>query len=142
MARRHGWSLNGVDIFQLLPPEAAYGPDQEVTLFHPSETELGETTKLIFEQVKRVEPTRLVFDSLSEMRLLAQSSLRYRRQILALKHFFSGRQCTVLLLDDLSSHSDDLQLHSVTHGVILLQQIALDYGAEASQAQRHEDAWY
>ena len=130
MARRHGWSLNGVDIFQLLPPEAAYGPDQEVTLFHPSETELGETTKLIFEQVKRVEPTRLVFDSLSEMRLLAQSSLRYRRQILALKHFFSGRQCTVLLLDDLSSHSDDLQLHSVTHGVILLQQIALDYGAE------------
>ena len=80
MARRHGWSLNGVDIFQLLPPEAAYGPDQEVTLFHPSETELGETTKLIFEQVKRVEPTRLVFDSLSEMRLLAQSSLRYRRQ--------------------------------------------------------------
>jgi len=131
-----------VDIFQLLPPEAAYGPDQEVTLFHPSETELGETTKLIFEQVKRVEPTRLVFDSLSEMRLLAQSSLRYRRQILALKHFFSGRQCTVLLLDDLSSHSDDLQLHSVTHGVILLQQIALDYGAEASQAQRHEDAWY
>jgi circadian clock protein KaiC len=130
VAQRHGWSLDGVPVFQLIPPEATYGPDQEVTLFHPSETELGETTKLIFEQVKQIEPTRVVFDSLSEMRLLAQNSLRYRRQILALKHFFAGRKCTVLLLDDLSSHAEDLQLHSITHGVILLQQMALDYGAE------------
>jgi circadian clock protein KaiC len=130
VAKRHGWSLDGVPIFQLIPPEATYGPDQEVTLFHPSETELGETTKLIFEQVRSTEPIRVVFDSLSEMRLLAQNSLRYRRQILALKHFFAGRNCTVLLLDDLSSHAEDLQLHSITHGVILLEQIALDYGAE------------
>jgi len=85
--------------------------------------------KLIFDQVREIEPSRVVFDSLSEMRLLAQSSLRYRRQILALKHFFAGRKCTVLLLDDLSSHADDLQLHSISHGVILLEQFALDYGA-------------
>ena len=130
VAARHGWSLDKVDIFQLVPPEASVGPDQELTLFHPVETELSETTKLIFDQVREIEPTRVVFDSLSEMRLLAQSSLRYRRQILALKHFFAGRKCTVLLLDDLSSHADDLQLHSISHGVILLEQLALDYGAE------------
>ena len=130
VATRHGWPLDGVPIFQLVPPEASHGPDHEVTLFHPSELELGETTKLIFEQVRQNEPVRVVFDSLSEMRLLAQSSLRYRRQILALKHFFAGRKCTVLLLDDLSSHADDLQLHSIAHGVILLEQLALEYGAE------------
>ena len=130
VAARHGWSLENVDIFQLVPPEASVGPDQELTLFHPVETELSETTKLIFDQVREIEPSRVVFDSLSEMRLLAQSSLRYRRQILALKHFFAGRKCTVLLLDDLSSHADDLQLHSISHGVILLEQLALDYGAE------------
>ena len=117
-------------IFQLVPPEASHGPDHEVTLFHPAEMELGETTKMIFEQVRENSPTRVVFDSLSEMRLLAQNSLRYRRQILALKHFFAGRKCTVLLLDDLSSHAEDLQLHSIAHGVILLEQMALDYGAE------------
>ncbi len=130
VATRHGWSLEGVQIFQLTPPEASHGPDQEVTIFHPAEMELGETTKLIFEQVRLNEPMRIVFDSLSEMRLLAQNSLRYRRQILALKHFFTGRRCTVLLLDDLSSHAEDLQLHSIAHGVILLEQKALDYGAE------------
>jgi circadian clock protein KaiC len=130
VATRHGWSLHGVPIFQLVPPEASHGPEHEVTLFHPSEMELGETTKLIFEQVRQNEPVRVVFDSLSEMRLLAQNSLRYRRQILALKHFFAGRKCTVLLLDDLSSHAEDLQLHSIAHGVISLEQLAVDYGAE------------
>ncbi len=130
IATRHGWSLTGVRIFQLVPPEASEGPDQEVTLFHPAEIELAETTKMIFEQVRQHGPVRVVFDSLSEMRLLAQNSLRYRRQILALKHFFAGRKCTVLLLDDLSSHVDDLQLHSIAHGVVLLEQLALDYGAE------------
>jgi circadian clock protein KaiC len=130
VAERHGWSLDGVPIFQLVPPEATHGPDYEVTLFHPSELELGETTKIIFEQVRQNEPVRAVFDSLSEMRLLAQNALRYRRQILALKHFFTGRKCTVLLLDDLTSNANDLQLHSITHGVILLEQLALDYGAE------------
>jgi circadian clock protein KaiC len=129
-AARHGWSLEGIAIFQLVPPEASLDPDRELTLFHPAELELSETTKLILDEVIRVNPARVVFDSLSELRLLAQNSLRYRRQILALKHFFVGRQCTVMLLDDLSSQDNDLQLHSIANGVIHLEQIALDYGAE------------
>ena len=130
VARRHGWSLDRISVFELVPPEAALDPEKELTLFHPAELELSETSKLIFDRVTELEPTRVVFDSLSEMRLLAQNSLRYRRQILALKHFFAGRRCTVLLLDDLSSNEGDLQLHSIAHGVITLQQVALDYGAE------------
>ena len=130
VAERHGWSIDQLSVFELVPPEATLDPDRELTLFHPSELELSETSKLIFERVKALEPVRLVFDSLSEMRLLAQNSLRYRRQILALKHFFTGRKCTVLLLDDFSSEEGDLQLHSIAHGVIMLQQLALDYGAE------------
>src|SRR5246127_1467545 len=130
VARRHGWSLDDISVFELVPPEAALDPEKELTLFHPAELELSETSKMIFDRVAEIEPTRVVFDSLSEMRLLAQNSLRYRRQILALKHFFAGRRCTVLLLDDLSSNEQDMQLHSVAHGVITLQQLALDYGAE------------
>jgi circadian clock protein KaiC len=127
---RHGWTLEGIDIFELVPPEASLDPDQELTLFHPAEMELSETTKHILDRVAEVNPSRVVFDSLSEMRLLAQNSLRYRRQILALKHFFAHRQCTVVLLDDLTSHQDDLQLHSISHGVITLEQLPLEYGAE------------
>ncbi|MBR0755366.1 AAA family ATPase [Bradyrhizobium jicamae] len=130
VAERHGWSLDQLSVFELVPPEATLDPDRELTLFHPSELELSETSKLIFDQVTKEQPRRVVFDSLSEMRLLAQNSLRYRRQILALKHFFTGRNCTVLLLDDFSSERGDLQLHSIAHGVILLDQLALDYGAE------------
>jgi circadian clock protein KaiC len=127
---RHGWTLAGIDVFELVPPEASLDPDQELTLFHPAELELSETTKNILDRVTAVNPKRVVFDSLSEMRLLSQSSLRYRRQILALKNFFAGRRCTVMLLDDLSSSDHDLQLHSIAHGVITLEQLALEYGAE------------
>jgi circadian clock protein KaiC len=116
--------------FELVPPEASLDPDQELTLFHPAEMELSETTKSILDRVREINPKRVVFDSLSEMRLLSQSSLRYRRQILALKNFFAGRWCTVMLLDDLSSNDHDLQLHSIAHGVITLEQLALEYGAE------------
>jgi circadian clock protein KaiC len=130
VARRHGWTLDEISVFELVPPEATLNPEKEMTLFHPAELELSETSKLIFDRVTEVNPTRIVFDSLSEMRLLAQNSLRYRRQILALKHFFAGRRCTVLLLDDFSSEEHDLQLHSIAHGVVTLQQLALDYGAE------------
>ena len=130
VAKRHGWSLDGISVFELIPPEAALDPEQELTLFHPAELELSETSKLIFDRVTEIDPTRVAFDSLSEMRLLAQNSLRYRRQILALKHFFAGRRCIVLLLDDLSSKEGDVQLHSIAHGVITLQQLALDYGSE------------
>jgi circadian clock protein KaiC len=130
VAQRHGWSIDQLAVFELVPPEASLDPERELTLFHPAEMELGETTKLIFDRVNEIKPLRVVFDSLSEMRLLAQNSLRYRRQILALKHFFVGKRCTVLLLDDLSSQTGDLHLHSIAHGVITLQQLALDYGSE------------
>lgn len=130
VARRHGWTLDGIDIFELVPPENVLDPERELTVLHPAEVELSETTKLIFEKVEALNPTRLVVDSLSELRLLAQGSLRYRRQILALKHFFTTRQCTVVLLDDLTAHENDLQLHSISHGVLLLEQLAIEYGAE------------
>src|SRR5690348_2492957 len=130
VAKRHGWTLDDISVFELVPPEAALDPEKELTLFHPAELELSETSKMIFDRVTEINPTRVVFDSLSEMRLLAQNSLRYRRQILALKHFFAGRRCTVLVLDDFSSQEGDFHLHSIAHGVITLQQLALDYGAE------------
>jgi circadian clock protein KaiC len=98
-------------------------------MYHPSEVELNETTKRVLDAVQRANPSRVVFDSLSEMRLLAQSSLRYRRQILALKQFFVGRRCTVLLLDDRTSEGSDLQLQSIAHGVISLEQFTPIYGA-------------
>jgi circadian clock protein KaiC len=130
VARRHGWSLDQIDIFELIPPETTLDPDLELTILHPAEMELSETTKLVFDHVSKINPTRIVFDSLSELRLLAQNSLRYRRQVLALKHFFTRRRSTVILLDDLSSQENDLQLHSISHGVVLLEQVAIDYGAE------------
>jgi circadian clock protein KaiC len=99
-------------------------------MYHPSEVELTETTRKVLAAVEKTNPTRIVFDSLSEIRLLAQDSLRYRRQILALKQFFIGRQCTVLLLDDGTSDGSDLQLHSIAHGVVSLEQLAPIYGAE------------
>ncbi|ARP81725.1 circadian clock protein KaiC [Bordetella genomosp. 8] len=130
VAKRHGWSLEGIDIFELVPPESTLDPERELTVLHPAEVELSETTKLIVDQVEAINPSRVVLDSLSELRMLAQTPLRYRRQVLALKHFFSSRQCTVILLDDLSSDSVDLQLHSISHGVVSLEQLAIDYGAQ------------
>ena len=130
VAQRHGWSLDGVDMFELVPPETTLDPERELTVFHPAEVELSETTGLMFREVERINPARIVIDSLSELRLLAQSPLRYRRQVLALKHFFAKRNCTVILLDDLSSSQDDLQLHSVAHGVVILEQLAIEYGSE------------
>ncbi len=130
VAQRHGWSLDGIDVFELVPPETTLDPDREITVLHPVEMELGETTRLILDKVGEVNPTRVVIDSLSELRLLAQSSLRYRRQVLALKHFFASRRCTVVLLDDMTSQENDLQLHSISHGVVMLEQLAIEYGAE------------
>ncbi len=130
VAASHGWSLDNVDICELIPSEQSLLPEAQTRMFHPSEVELSETTKLILAEVERVKPTRIVFDSLSEMRLLSQNALRYRRQVLALKQFFVGRQCTVLLLDDRTSETGDLQLQSIAHGVITLDQLAPEFGAE------------
>jgi circadian clock protein KaiC len=129
-AESHGWSLKGVDVFELIAPEEMLDPDEQSTMFHSSEVELSETTKSILNEVERVKPALVVFDSLSEMRLLAQGSLRYRRQILALKQFFSGRSCTVLMLDDRTSENTDMRLQSIAHGVISLEQLSPEYGAE------------
>lgn len=130
VGRSHGWSLDGIHIQEMEPLEESLSPDQQITLFHPSELELSETTSKVLKKVVEIQPSRVVFDSLSEMRLLAQSSLRYRRQILGLKQFFSGQQITVLLLDDLTGPGDDQQLQSLAHGVVRLEQIATEYGAE------------
>jgi circadian clock protein KaiC len=129
-ARSHGWSLEGLEVFELLPPESLLDEDQQQSLLYSSDLELGETTKRIFEAFETVQPSRLVLDSLSEIRLLAQSSLRYRRQILALKQYFSRRHVTVLLLDDLTTEVNDKTVHSVAHGVLRLEELAPDYGAD------------
>ncbi|MGI8654099.1 MAG: ATPase domain-containing protein [Pyrinomonadaceae bacterium] len=129
-ARSHGWSLDGIDIHELVPAEETLKPEAQYTIFHPSEIELSETTSAVLEEVERINPKRVVFDSLSEIRLLAHDALRYRRQVLALKQYFIGRQCTVLLLDDKTSNANDLQLQSIVHGVLSLEHLALEYGAE------------
>jgi circadian clock protein KaiC len=126
----HGWSLDGVNIRELIPSEESLRPDQQYTLFHPSEVELGETTLQILAEAERVRPNRVVFDSVSEMRLLAGNPLRYRRQILALKQFFLTRGCTVLILDDRHEHERDLQLQTLAHGVITLEQHHPEFGRE------------
>lgn len=129
-AASHGWDLSGIDIFELIPPENLLDENQQQSLLYSSDLELGETIKRIFEAFERVQPHRIVLDSLSEIRLLAQSSLRYRRQILSLKHFFAQKGATVLLLDDLTTEANDKTVHSVAHGVIRLEEMAPQYGAE------------
>src|SRR3954451_3869919 len=129
-ARSHGWSLDGIDIFELVPPESLLDENQQQSLLYSSDLELGETTKHIFEAMESHKPDRVVIDSLSEIRLLAQSSLRYRRQVLSLKHYFARNGATVVMLDDLTTDTHDKTVHSVAHGVIRLEELAPDYGAE------------
>lgn len=129
VAGTHGWSLDGIEIFELIPPEWSLDPKQQQSIVYASDLELGETVQMVMDEVKRVGPARVVFDSLSEIRLLSQGTLRYR-QVLALKYYFAMNGCTVLLLDDLTSDMDDYNLHSLSHGVIRLEQLAASYGAE------------
>jgi circadian clock protein KaiC len=130
IAASHGWSLEGLDVLELSAAEDLLAAESQYTLFHPSEVELGDTVRGILEEVERIQPARVVFDSLSEMRLLARDSLRFRRQILALKRHFSRRDTTVILIDDKVREDSDLQVDSIAHGVIALEQLARDYGAE------------
>lgn len=129
VARSHGWALDGFHIYEMTPAEESLKPESQYTIFHPSEIELGETTSAVLEEFERIKPRRVVFDSLSEMKLLAHDPLRYRRQILALKQYMAGRNSTVLLLDDRTSDKYD-QVQSVAHGVLLLEHLAVEYGAE------------
>lgn len=130
VAKSHGWSMEGIYIHEVVPTEDILEPEQQYTMFHPSEVEMGTTTQLILSVIEERKPARVVLDSLSELQLLADSSLRYRRQVLALKRFFSSRSCTVMFLDDRTSSNGDLQVRSIAHGVIVLEQSTKDYGSE------------
>jgi circadian clock protein KaiC len=130
VAGSHGWELDGIDIVEMAPPDEVLNPDAKYTVFHPSDVEMNQSVQGIYDAVDRLRPARVVVDSLSEMRILAQDPLRLRRQVLALKHFFTGRDCTVILLDDVRSQESDLHFASIVHGVVLLEQIALEYGVE------------
>ncbi len=136
VAASHGWSLDDVDVIELEAVDGIFGSGREQSILHAWETELGETIRLIEGEVDRVRPTRVVFDSLSEMRLLAQDPLRYRRQVLALKQFFATRAITVLLIDDMTAgDGSDTHLHSLCHGVVTLERLTLDFGAARRRLQ-------
>ncbi len=133
VAASHGWALDGIDVFELKPPGGR--ADDQYTLYHPAEIELADMVKRVLTATEQVNPARIVLDSLSEMRLLARDPLRYRRQILALKEYFSGRACTVLMLDDKTSAERDLQLQSIAHSVVLLEQLPAEYGRSRRRAR-------
>ncbi|QNR97470.1 AAA family ATPase [Stenotrophomonas sp. 169] len=135
VAHSHGWSLDGLHLFELAAAQNVLGDGQQQSVLHPWEVELDGTIKLIQAEVERLKPTRIVFDSLSELRLLAQDSLRYRRQVLALKQYFSPRNITVFLVDDLTGGERDAHLHSLCHGVISLERVTLDFGAARRRMQ-------
>jgi circadian clock protein KaiC len=135
VARSHKWSLEGVTIFEYTPTEESLRPEDQYSAFHPSDLEFQDTTQSILREVERLQPARVVLDSLSEIRLLARDSLRYRRQVLALKQFFTNRNCTVLLLDDRTSGDEDLQLQSIAHGVLALEKVAREYGKTRRRVQ-------
>ena len=134
VAASHGWTLDNIDVFELSAAEMG-GLEEGYTLFHPAEIELQQTMEAVLAAVERSRASLIVFDSLSEMRLLARDPLRFRRQILALKQYFAERECTVLLLDDKTAPEGDLQLHSLAHGVIMLEHLAQEYGAERRRLQ-------
>ncbi|MDP3668938.1 MAG: ATPase domain-containing protein [Telluria sp.] len=130
VAQAHGWSMEGIHVEDIIPNENILHPDHQFTIFHPSEIEMGTTTQRVLDAIEKHKPTRVVLDSLSELQLLAESPLRYRRQVLALKQYLAGKGCTTLFLDDRTALSGDLQVRSVAHGVITLELINQDYGSE------------
>ncbi len=134
VARSHNWDPTGIDIYEQLVGEESLD-EEDSTVFYPAEVELGQTIKALLNEVDRLKPSRVVLDSLSEIRLLAQSTLRYRKQILALKQFFANRNVTVLLLDDRTAEVNDLQLQSVPHGVVELERYTPMYGAARRRMQ-------
>jgi circadian clock protein KaiC len=132
----HGWPSGSLLIYEMLPPDDELSPEAQYTVFHPSEVELADTITAIMKQVDAVQAQRVVFDSLSEFRMLARDPLKYRRQILALKRHFAGRNCTVLLLDDRTAEgTNDLQLQSIAHGVIQLHNVDRDFGVKRRRLQ-------
>jgi circadian clock protein KaiC len=134
-ASSHGWKIEDLPIAEFIPAEATLNPKQQYSVFHPSEIELSETIQKLTQLIEEVKPDRLVIDSLSELRLLAADPMRYRRQLLALKHFFAGRDTTVLLLDDRTGGQGDMQLQSIAHGVLRLEKMRRTYGVTRRQAE-------
>jgi circadian clock protein KaiC len=130
VAISHGWDMTGIHVHEVLPTEDLLKPEHQYTMFHASEVEMASTLQQILSAVEEHQPARLVLDSLSELQLLADTALRYRRQVLAMKQFFSTRQCTVMLLDDRTASQGDLQVRSIVHGVIQFEQSVKEYGAE------------
>jgi len=133
VADSHGWDISRLHLFELSTIQEKLDGETDNTFFHPSEVELNRTTRAVLAEVERVQPTRLVFDSLSELRLLSETPLRYRRQILQLKQFFAGRKITVLFLDDRSGGASDLRIESIAHGVISLHRSSPAYGIARRQ---------
>ena len=134
-ARSHGWRPEDLPIAEFIPAEASLSPDQQYTVFHPSEVELATTIHRLTEVIESVKPDRLVIDSLSELRLLAADTMRYRRQLLALKHYFLGTDATILLLDDRTAEGSDMQLLSIAHGVLRLDKLSRSYGVTRRQVE-------
>ena len=134
-ARSHGWNPADLPIAEFVPAEASLHPEEQYTIFRPSDVELSDTIRKLTELIDGVKPDRVVIDSLSELRLLAADPMRYRRQLLALKHFFAGRDCTVLLLDDRTAEGSDTQLQSIAHGVIRLEKLHRSYGVTRRQLE-------
>ena len=134
VAQSHGWSLDGIRIYEMSPQDEDVGADAQYTVFHPSEVELADTTTAMLKQVEEVQPSRVVLDSLSELRMLARDPLRYRRQILGLKRHFAGRNCTVLLLDDRTAATNDVELQSIVHGVVMMQDAGTGFWRQAAAA--------
>ncbi len=130
VAVSHGWSLEGIELQELSATQQMLQAQAQQTVFESSEVELAETTRALLDAVSRSNPSRVVLDSLSELRLLAGSSLRFRQQVLAIKQYFAMRHCTVLLLDDLTVQTEDRQLQSLAHGVLYLEQVPPDFGPD------------
>lgn len=128
VARSHGWKLDDIPVYELFAERGTLAPDDHYTVFHPSDVELADTAKTVLAEVERLNPTRLVIDSLAELRMLAREPIIYRRQILGFKHHFEGRNSTVLLLDDRTGRLPDMQLHSIVHGVITMEKVQREYG--------------
>jgi len=140
VARAHGWDITPINIYEMIPSDEDLSPEAQYTVFHPSDVELADTITAILKQIETVSPRRVVFDSLSEFRMLARDPLKYRRQVLALKRYFAGRNCTVLLLDDRTAEgsSNDLQLQSIAHGVIKMQSLERDFGIKRRRLEVHK----
>lgn len=128
VAQSHGWDITGVPIYELIPDQEQLSPESQYTMFHPSDVELAETARSVLNEVRRINPERVVLDSLSELRTLAREPLLYRRQIMGFKQFFRERKCTAFLLDDRSARGDDMQLDSLVHGVLKLEKLQREYG--------------